>query len=201
MKQQINFYAKLEPLKPPPKALLGIAAVSVAILIGYFAAALYLYSSGQGLQAKIVVAQQQNTVLEGRIDVQKRADQQLDFAPLEARLAELHFQKRRLQMLVKNLQDPAFNNMTGFSDAMTGLARQHVQGVAIEKFELTHRGRHFFMAGKVLRPTSLPTYIARLGSEAAFDSMAFEKISITETDGELDFEIASLNLLQGDDGS
>jgi len=48
---------------------LGIAAVSVAILIGYFAAALYLYSSGQGLQAKIVVAQQQNTVLQGRIDV------------------------------------------------------------------------------------------------------------------------------------
>jgi len=201
VKQQINFYAKLEPLKPRPKALLGIAAVSVVILIGYFAAALYLYSSGQGLQAKLVVAQQQNKVLQRRIDAKKIDDQQLDLAPLEARLAELHFQKRRLHVLVKNLQDPAFNNMTGFSDAMTGLARQHVQGVAIEKFELIHRGRHFFMAGKVLRPTSLPIYIARLGSEAAFDSMAFETINITEKDGELDFEVSSLTLLQGDDES
>ena len=66
MKQQINFCAKLEPLKPSPKALLGIAAVSVAILIGYFAAALYLYSSGQGLQAKIVVAQN-NAISSGQL--------------------------------------------------------------------------------------------------------------------------------------
>jgi hypothetical protein len=201
VKQQINFYAKLEPLKPRPKAVLGIAAVSVVTLVGYFAVALYLYSSGQSLQANLVVAQQQNTVLLRKIEVQKRDDLKLDLAPLEARLAELHFQKRRLEALVKNLRDPAFNNMTGFSAAMTGLARQHVQGVAIEKFELTHRGRHFVMAGKVLRPTSLPIYMARLGSEAAFNRMTFETINITETDGELDFEIASLSLSQGEDGS
>lgn len=200
MKQQINFYAKLEPIKPRPKALLSIAAVSAITLIGYFGALLYLYSSSQGLQDDFIVAQQQNKMLQRRIDAKKSNDQQLDLAPLEARLAALHFQKRRLQVLVKNLQDPAFNNVTGFSDAMTGLARQHVQGVAIEKFELTHRGRRFLMAGKILQPTSLPIYMAKLGSEAAFDNMSFEKINITETEGELDFEIASLSLSQGEDG-
>lgn len=194
MKQQINFYAKLEPIKPRPKAVLAIAGFCVVTLIGYFGAAIYLYSSGQGLQARLTVADQQHKTLQRMIDTQEMQDQQIDLAPLEARLTQLRIQQRRLQLLVKNLQDPTLNNKSGFSAALTGLARQHVRGVAIEKFEFTHRGRHLLMAGKVLRATSLPVYMAKLGSEAAFDSMTFEKITITENEGELDFEIASLSV-------
>lgn len=198
MKQYINLYARLEPVKPAPRALIAIGAVCVLVLLGYTAAAGYLFVDSSRLVASLAAAKADGVRLNEVISQRQGQDQAIDLMPLEKSLEVLLQQQQRQQTLLAYLDDPILNNTGGFSEAMTGLARQHLPGVAIERLELTHKGRRFLMAGKIAYPTSLPLYMQRLGAEPAFARMSFEKINITEMDGQLDFEISSLAQVGGD---
>lgn len=192
MKQYINLYARLEPPKPVPRALLAIGSTCLVVLLCYAVAAGFLLYGGQELRAALDSGKTRLWNLQAEITSLQSEDQAIDLAPQEQKLTRLRQQLRRQQTLLAYLEDPARLGREGFSEAMTGLARQHVNGVAIEKFELTHEGRRLLLAGKLGHADSLPEYIQRLGSEAAFAQMSFEKININEVDGELDFEISSL---------
>lgn len=198
MKQYINLYARLEPPRPAPRALLSIAAVCLVIFLGYSVTAGYLLLDGRVLTTSLAAAQAESLRLKTEISKRQTEDQAINLGPLETKLKALHLRRQQQQLLLAYLDDPASNNTVGFSDAMTGLARQHIPGVAIERFELTQKGRRFLMAGKVQNPTSLPSYMERLGSEAAFARMSFDRIDIREINGQLDFEIASIAETGGD---
>lgn len=193
MKQQINLYTILEPPRPTPKALIGISVASIATVVCYVIAASYFFYSSHENQKLVADAEQQSQLLKRKINQRQVNDEAIDIRSLEQQLVNLTQQQQQLDLLISSLQDPAFNNMSGFSEAMTGLARQHVQGVTIQKFSLTHRGRQFSMAGQVHSPTALPIYISKLGTETPFSSMAFERVNILEAEGELEFKITTLS--------
>jgi MSHA biogenesis protein MshI len=198
MRQHINLYARLTPVKSFPKALVSIGVVCLLVFFGYAGAAGYLIYNQGALASSLASAKAQNSSLKREVADLKAQDQAIDLALLEQKLAQQRLRLRRQQTLLVYLDGPAVTSLTGFSDAMTGLARQHVPGVAIEKFELSHEGRRFSMSGKLRNPTSLPIYVEKLGSEAAFAKMSIEKINITELDGYLNFEVVSLAQARGE---
>tara|TARA_R110002072_G_scaffold103600_2_gene227274 strand:- start:21438 stop:22052 length:615 start_codon:yes stop_codon:yes gene_type:complete len=193
VKQQINFYTRLVPPRAVPKTLIGISIACSITVLAYFVTAVYLLNQQQNMDVAVKEAEQKNNQLKIEIENRQMLDAAVDLQSLEKTLKNLTQQRERLEVLITGLQDPTLSKVNGFSAAMTGLSRQHVKGIAVQKFELTHRGRQFSMAGQLQNPTALPIYISKLGSEVAFHNMTFERINILETDGELDFEVMSLD--------
>lgn len=64
----------------------------------------------------------------------------------------------------------------GFSAMLQGFARQHLDGVWLVGFGLSHGGLE--IRGRLLDPALLPRYIARLNGDAAFDGRRFAALEM-----------------------
>ena len=191
MNQIVNFYEKLEPEKTIAKDLLYIWGAWALLLVVYLVWSAMLLSQKWSDDESLQRLNEANTQIQKRIRIEGAKVDQQGLDRLAQELIVLRKERQGQQMLIDNLKDPSLSNIEGFSGVMRGLARQHQQGLALEKVEVTASGRVFYMAGKVLRPGDLPAYIVRLGEETAFENMAFEKIAISEKELALSFEVRS----------
>ena len=191
MKQVINFYEKLEPRKSLPKSLIWIGAGLGVVVAVYSVWTMVLFGDQRGLDKQLVDLSGANKIIEGKIRLEEKKSQLYNPDVLNARLGHLRKQRYEKQLLLANLRDPKLTNIRGFSNVLTALARQHRQGVAIEKIELTENGALFSMEGEVENPLDLPAYILRLGQEEVFWGMSFETIKIAEMEARLSFALRS----------
>jgi len=195
MNQQINLYTKLDLQRAALVVFPIVVGVWLLLLAGYGAYAGYeLYSQNKqsGLVKTLEAANEavrrkiaEKTTVDYASELQ-RATTQVELVNKE-RVAKTRF--------VELLDHNQAGSKVPFSEFLTGLADQHVRGVAIEKISYKSGGEggsaEFVMAGIVSDPEKVPLYLDRLGQTAAFEGMAFKKVMLAEADDEVSFEITS----------
>ena len=191
MKQNVNFYEKLEPEKALPKSLVWIGASLSVVIVGYLGyTGLLLFEKGNlARELEQLVSSNQQLERNMALEVEKSRQDSSDL--LDAKLNHLRKLRQEKQLLIDSLRDPKLTNVTGFSEVLSGLARQHRQGIAIEKIAVAENGALFVLEGEVEDAREVPAYIVRLGKEEAFRDMSFETVKIAEVDARLSFELKS----------
>lgn len=80
------------------------------------------------------------------------------------------------QDIIQLLEGGQVGERQGFSDYFKGLARQTMEGVWLTGFAV--RGDNLELNGRLLEPSSLPTYMARLNAEEAFRGKRFAALDM-----------------------
>ena len=189
--QSINLYARLEPAKAKPMSLVYMALAWLAVFVGYGATAGFLAHQESSLKRAVADANALNRQLQQQISQRQTQDQQVDLGPIESRLTDLRQKQQRQQLLIEFLQEADLSAQTSFSEAMAGLARQHVPGIAIERFALQAMNNKISIEGQLAKPEALPMFVKRLGAEPAFEDLQLNKVVMTITDEQLSFEMSS----------
>ncbi|MBL4680903.1 MAG: hypothetical protein JKY88_09290 [Pseudomonadales bacterium] len=193
MNQKIDFYQRFgkENLIPKSVLILCMSWLSVFFIYGVWVS--ILMASQSDLLEELTASKRQNNQLVQEINVMAQLGRSSGLSALSQQLQMFHDKRLKKQRFVHLLQDPMYSNLNGFSDVMLGLSRQHKEGVSLKRIEVTDSGSIFSMTGTVRNPEDIPAYVVRLGDEAAFANMVFEKLLIRETKlgQELKFEIRS----------
>jgi len=205
--QRVDFYQRIgkESLFPKSLVLLGVAWLCVPVFYAFWAG--YLVMSQEDSRQMLVEARAHNAQLLKQIEVLSSNKQSNNTKLLSQELLGLQHLHSEKQTLLSHLRDPQSSNLIGFSEIFRGLSRRHVQGVSLDKIEVTESGSIFYMSGTVSNPVDIPRYIVRLGEEEVFANMTFEKLRLKEknvnedvtenarenVDEDLKFEIRSIS--------
>lgn len=195
MIQQINLYAKLDM----KQAVLGVFPFVVGawllLMLGYgVVAAVELYTQQKqlGLVSTLEAA---NKAVRLRMAEKPKVDYVNELQTTNIQVALLNKELMAKAKLVELLKQNQAGSKVPFSSYLDGLATQHIQGVALEKFsytgDLIAGSSEFVMAGNASEAEKVPLYLERLGGTAAFEGMAFKKIIMAEADDEVSFEVTS----------
>lgn len=195
-RQVINLYAQLEPPKAKPVSTIMMLGVCGVVFFSYVVVAVYLAITGGQLEAQVVAQTQLNRQLQQQIERKKAEDELVDLTRFENELTRLRTEQQRHAALLQLIRDSAISGQGDFSEAMAALARQHIAGIAIERFSLSNvatasRGSQFSMSGELGSPEVLPRYVKKLGGERPFSDLTFNRVQLKTVDGALTFEMSS----------
>lgn len=189
--QVINLYAQLEPPKAKPIASLTMIGVWVAILVGYCGYAAYLAITENQLTSELAQQSRLNKQLQFDIEKKRQTDDLIDLAPFENSLASLRYRQQRHELLIQYLESAESDTEGRFSEAMAALARQHLPGLALERFTLMSEGNAVSLSGALGNPEVLPRYVRRLGREGVFSDLTFSKVLVKAENESLSFEMST----------
>ena len=193
MYQKIDLYRRVSKDSWLPKSILRLILAWSSVIAIYLVWTVVLVVEKNLSEEELAGIKTHNKVLVKRIDELSKAGKDIRLIKSEQKLTSLRTLYVEKQRFVQHLQDPKLSNLDGFSNVLSGLAKQHRAGVSLNKIEITESGSVFSMAGTVDNPVDVPAYVVRLGNEDVFDNMVFEKLRILESVvGEaLRFEIRS----------
>ena len=189
--QVINLYAQLEPPQAKPIATLTMLAVWVAVLVGYCCYAAYLAFAENQLAQELAAQSRLNKQLQFEINERRQADDLIDLTQFENTLASVRHRQQRHQMLIDYLENTEIDTEGRFSEAMAALARQHIPGLALERFSMVSQGNALSLSGALGDPEVLPKYVRRLGSEGVFSDLSFSKVLMKTENESLSFEMST----------
>lgn len=188
--QNIDLLAQLEPEQAKPQSLIYMSLLWGFVIVGYLATSFVLSNQESDLQQQVKEAQQRNQHLQRQISQSQRIDEAIDLTPLESQLETLRLEQQRQQLLLDYLSESRLQSSYFFSDAMAGLARQHVPGISIEQFSYQKAGQ-ISIKGQLGHPQALPRYVKNLGFEPAFHDVSFNKVVMVTSEETLSFEMSS----------
>lgn len=108
---------------------------------------------------------------------------------IDQQQAELEH-KRKLLAAVTQL---GLGGDQGFSEHLSGLARQDLPQLWLQQITLQH-GQQVELAGSAYQPEEVPLYLQRLATEKAFNGTAFHSVVISrnaEQPGQVDFRLST----------
>ncbi len=185
MTQQINLYdPMLLPQRPALTAgRVALLVCAVAVAIGgyrvYLASRLQHAEAIQaGLAARVKEAQEEIARF-GRSGGQAKSGE------LEAAIAKADAELKIRQSVLARLQGDGVGNTRGFSDYMSALARQRLDGVWITGLSVAEGGSDFTIQGGATRPEILPEYIRRLNREEVLRGKQISDLRLQSRDAEV----------------
>ena len=108
---------------------------------------------------------------------------------LVAKEAELANKNKILQVLAGQ----RFGNTKGFASHLTGLSRQHIEGMWLTNLSIHHGGKKLNIQGSTFSPEHVPRYIINLGNEPSFEGVEFKTFLLERNleTNRIDFDIRS----------
>jgi hypothetical protein len=101
---------------------------------------------------------------------------------------EINFRKK----IIENLGTSDSSSGKGFALQLSGLARQHIEGMWFTAIELNDGGQQMALIGRSREPEFVPRYLQKLSNEAVFSGQHFKVLRMSapkEESGVMDFEI------------
>jgi MSHA biogenesis protein MshI len=184
VRQQINLYQPTQRDEPQlfgaRTALAALAAVFVALgaIWGYGTYKVHrLEQSAQTLRQE-QDKQEKALVAAGTFSASRSTP-----AELEARVkhaeAEVTARTRALELLRAGV----VGRTTGFADRLEALARQHVDGVWIDRMALSGATGSMSLGGATFDPNLVPRYLQNLGQEPTLAGARFDELVIDRSAG------------------
>lgn len=178
--QQINLYQpilrKQERVFSLNTLLQGNLVIFVLLLLIYFIS-VYQGNSLQQQVAKLKLerTQHSNTLSELR---NKYPPKKKDLTLVELVKTKQALLEHRLR-LVKELrhQNTGAGGNPGFSEQLTGLARQHVKNLWFDEISVRDN-KQLTLSGKALSAKEVPLLIQRMAKEPSFDGTVFSSVNI-----------------------
>jgi hypothetical protein len=193
--QHINLVSQLDRNVEPPfsarqqlQYLAVIAGVMLLVCVG-------LLVSGAGLDDELKEARSGQQVAITERDGLKaqilklKQDKSLDneIAALERAVA---FRREMLASI-----DPDADGGSTFSEHLTGLSRQHIEGLWFTQIQLHENGDQIVLQGNARQPEFVPRFLQKLADEPVFSGQQFKVLKMNvpeEWKGALSFEVRSL---------
>ena len=201
MKQQINLFQP--QFQRPREYLSGIGVLkSVAVFSGLMVLTIAVShwqraSISTGLRQLQAIHQTATDDLERvRGQYPARANSRL----LEQELGQLETEVARRQKLLAALVGKVIGSREGFSDHLSALARQHVEGTWLTGVSISRGGRGVALSGASLAPELVPVYLQRLAEESTFTGKTFSELELKRPDDDalrVDFSISTHSTTPG----
>ena len=192
--QQVNLYQpilrKQEKVFSAKTLLQGNLVVLGALLL------LYLFTALQtgSMEEQLKQAQQQRDLqakqvaaLAAQYPVRKKDD------GLKAKLEQARIELQHTRNLLAAVGELGLDGELGFSEHMTGLARQNQPQLWLQRIFLQH-GKQAELIGSATQPEEVPLYLQRLGEEQAFEGTAFLSVLIARNEehpAQVDFTLST----------
>ncbi len=171
--QRVNLYLpefrpRNEPLLAKQIGLISLAAFTFLVLVSAYSA-----YQNQALSERVASSGTELADLDTRLATLRANLPPDNSTALERKNTQLEQSIDRRKRLQALLADKNLGNAKGFSLQMEGLARQSVEGVALETFSLQEGGHYLEMSGRLSKAESLPIYLQNLRKEEGFAGARF----------------------------
>jgi hypothetical protein len=207
MRQQINLY---QPIFRQERRLFSAKMVGIALgAVALTLISIWLYGNSKvaGLESEVA---RMRTQFDEQQRIANAAGQlrssRANPTQLQAHIAELSKELADRSHALQLLRSGAAGQTTGFSARLTALARQHVDGLWIDRLVFAGTSGSMSMEGRTLSAPLVPQYLKRLASESALQGTRFEEFHIqrpaqpTDAVGGLRFEASSSKELATEEG-
>ncbi len=179
--QQINLYQpilrKQEKVFSLKTLLRGNLLILAVLLLFYFAS----YYQSHSLNTQLESLQQERTKrTEALIELQKKFPPKAKNPTLQTMVEEKQALLNHRKRIIRELQHQktGTGGNPGFSEQLSGLARQDVEGIWFDQISLRD-GKQLTLQGWATSPEKVPQLIQRLTSEPSFSGTAFTSVQIT----------------------
>lgn len=156
--------------------LLAVAqiAAAIALLAGlYFGLSRYQLA---GAEASLEREQATHAQLSEQLTQEKRRAE-LEAATLDAHgeIDILRAKRDSGMALIRDIDQKGGRSDSSFSNLLTTLARQDLEGVWLERIELRDSGNSISLEGRALEANDVPTFLRGLGTERTFADRRFRR--------------------------
>lgn len=175
IQQQVNLYQprfrKQEKVFTASSMLIVFIAAMV-VLIGIYAYAKWnvvaLANEKRNLQQQQLkeIAYLDNLAVKYPLKMKSRL--------IEQQLKDLQNEQKAKQYLVNTLSGRSIGNSKGFSSYFSGIARQHLKGMWVQRLELENGGDIIGIYGSTLKPELVPKFLQALSKEDSFIGSKFQ---------------------------
>lgn len=184
MRQQINLYQPI--LRTEPKLFGSSTALTAVVVVCAMLAALWGYGT-----YKVHRLEQSAQLLKQQQEQQEKALSQAGtFSASRSRPAELEAEVRRAAAEVtartralELLRAGAAGHTTGFAARLEALARQHVDGVWIDRMALSGATGSMSLGGATFDANLVPRYLQNLAAEPTLSGARFDQLIIDRPTG------------------
>lgn len=195
--QQINLYQT--GISPGGSVLSFKQAMQliVVMLVVVMAVSVYQLWHKHSLSKLIAQTQKQYNQIQTSVkDLSRQISAQqlddklvIDIKKLEAELKD----KQHVLGIITN-QD--FGNIKGFTEQLTGLAKQHISGMWITALELKAGGTQMSLQGSSIRAELVPQFLQRLANEASLSGIEFHTFIMQSSEDVryINFDLRSGNM-------
>ena len=101
---------------------------------------------------------------------------------LVLRVKQLDEEMRQKQQILGILNEGEYGNTRGFADHLTGLSKQHVEGIWLTRFSIKQGGKQLGLSGSSVKPELVPQFLQRLGSEPSFAGKEFKSFLLSRAE-------------------
>lgn len=177
--QHLNLYSQIDRKIEPPfsaRQQLRLASLALAVMLVIW---LSLAIAGGGMKDELAKLDSQRRAVAAQLAQAEETRQkllnnpQLD-AELERLKNEVNFRRRLLATIVPN-GDPDHH---GFAEHLSGLARQHIDGMWFTEIQLHQGGQQLALLGETRAPEYLPQYLQKLAHEPVFEGHRFRVLRL-----------------------
>lgn len=172
--QHLNLYSQLdkqvEPLLSARQQAhyLGMVAVLMVVIC------VLLWFSGSRLDNQLQSVSAEQTAISEQLAAAKAKKARLENNPqLDQSIAslerEVNFRRRLLDTIAPQGASPG----KGFAEHLSGLARQHIDGLWFTEIQLQDGGHQMALLGQTRQPEYVPQYLQKLADEEVFAGHRF----------------------------
>lgn len=183
MTQQINLYQSAVIIKRSPFAarrlLLAVGVGIGLLLIGYGAARWQLWRLEVHLSD---IKAQEQAAQEKVVDLQQSYVTPKQSEALARQVVHLKAEKAVRLPLLTLLADHSPDQFSGFSEHLSGLAREDLAGVWLREIALADGGHSLVLQGSALRAELVPLYVQRLSRQASFAGLEFASLVMSRSE-------------------
>lgn len=191
--QHLNLFSQLdrevEPLFSARQQLQLVAVVGVVMVV----IAVFLAVGKSAIQSELDTISAEQKAVETQLKSLQTKKAGLEHNPaLDSDIASLQREVKFRRRLLAAIDPEKKPLQQGFADHLSGLARQHIDGMWFTEIHLQQGGQQLALMGRTRAPEYVPRFLQKLSGEEAFAGHQFRvfKMSVAEErEGQLYFEL------------
>jgi len=192
--QQINLYQsslRSSHSNVPVQKAGYLLVASVAVLMIITGIQWWLFNSKEN-ERQLAEQQQKDIFLEIKT-ISAEIARVSDDSALKRTLIEKEAELANKKNVLLVLSGQRFGNTKGFASHLTGLSRQHIEGMWLTNLSIHQGGEKLNLQGSTYSPEHVPRYLQNLSKEPSFDGVEFKTFLMQRNldTNRIDFDIRS----------
>ena len=172
--QHLNLYSQIEREVEPPfsaRVQLRLLGAAAGVMIAVYLVLLLGTGSTKSELEKVRAQQQSVSAQLAKLQSEKARLQ--NNPALDAEIAGLERDLAFRQRLLSKVRPGSGVSSNGFAEQLSGLARQHIDGMWFTEIQLHQGGSQMTLMGETREPEYVPRYLQKLASEPVFQGLNF----------------------------
>ncbi len=191
--QQVNLYHPMFHKQEVPFSAATMGILLAILIFAYFITYVVTWVQLQGIDGQLQAARERQATMESNIAMlSEQAPTAETDNELVRKLERLRKQRDLRKEAMVILEGSMMQKQTEFSSFFTGLARQHIDGLWLQRIHILSGGDELELGGGVTHPELVPQLLGKLSGEEAFRGHIFEVLSLQR--GEQEQPYVSFNL-------